>query len=57
VSWAGETHPDWTQHRAIEADLISLHRQDVGSDPPAQHGGRGVDHFLESRHCPQDGSG
>jgi hypothetical protein len=49
VSWALAGHPDKTERRALEARLIHLHREATGFDPPIQHGGRGVDAYLEKR--------
>jgi hypothetical protein len=49
VSWALEEHPDKTERRTVEARLIQLHYDARGSDPPIQHGGRGVAAYLEKR--------
>jgi hypothetical protein len=49
VSWALEEHPDQVERRAVEKQLIQLHRQDVGFDPPIQHGGRGIPAYLRRR--------
>jgi hypothetical protein len=49
VSWALTEHPDKTERRALEARLIHLHREATSFDPPIQHGGRGVDAYLEKR--------
>lgn len=49
VSWALEEHPGEAERRAVEARLILLHREVMGADPPIQHGGRGMDAYLERR--------
>lgn len=49
VSWALAEHPDRAERRAAEARLIQLHREVMGSDPPIQHGGRGVNAYLGNR--------
>ena len=49
VSWALEEHRDTTERRAVEARLIELHHQAMDSDPPIQHGGRGLAAYLEKR--------
>jgi hypothetical protein len=52
VSWALEVHPDQGERRAEEERLIQLHREAVGSDPPIQHGGNGVQAYLRHRGNP-----
>jgi hypothetical protein len=49
VSWALEEHPEKKARRTVEAQLIQLHREIMGVDPPVQHGGRGVAAYLEKR--------
>ena len=49
VSWALEEHPEKKARRTVEAQLIQLHREIMGVDPPVQHGGRGVTAYLEKR--------
>lgn len=44
-----QEHPDKTDRRAAEEQLIQLHREVMGFDPPIQHGGRGVAAYLEKR--------
>jgi hypothetical protein len=50
VSWALEEHPDQRERRAAEERLIQLHYAAMGSDPPIQHGGRGVEGYLRRQH-------
>jgi hypothetical protein len=49
VSWAREEHPDQRERRAAEDRLIRLHHAAMGSDPPIQYGGRGVEGYLRRR--------
>jgi hypothetical protein len=49
VSWALEEHPDKTERKAVEEQLIRLHQETTGVEPPIQHGGRGVSAYLEKR--------
>ena len=50
VSWALEEHTEQAERRAAEEQLIQLHREAMGSDPPIQHGGRGIEAYLRDRH-------
>jgi hypothetical protein len=49
VSWALEEHSNREARRVVEAQLIRLHRETMGYDPPIQHHGNGVDAYLRRR--------
>jgi hypothetical protein len=46
VSCAVEVHADQNERRRVETNLINLHRAEMGTDPPCQFGGRGLQDHL-----------
>lgn len=46
VSWSRAEIPDRTARRHKEQELIAEHRRATGADPPAQHGGAGMNILL-----------
>jgi hypothetical protein len=49
VSWSIGEFTDDGERLRTEDRLIGLHQQVTGWDPPAQHGGRGMDAYLARR--------